>query len=548
MSGIEVAGLVLGAIPILLAVIDSSKHGMRRFEGLFNKRAVIKKLASALAMQKQLLEENVKFIVASSGCDDSPLLAHDPLPMPHNGILIQSSNAVKRVAKNIAGLAGSNKGESEDLSEIINANKATDAQKAGLFLRAKLVISMEDLKEAIAKLDDARNTLDRFVRVVVSNRQISENTSSRKATKLARALRSVRNLANSLSSAITKGWSGQCHSQHEARLLLEDRMDTAERVLGPAREADPDPILVFRLILTATVDQANTQWHETTVQVFGNNDASRHSGPDQQAKLPRVKIVVSETHSQQRLDMAFINDICGTIEAVDHEQRRLALVLTRDRGLGAIPALEGSLITYHQAEVVTLKQLLYRQNLGPALPLKFRMTLALRLASNLLQLSRTPWLAEAWSKDTVCFGNRHAGSGVENSFQNQGQVDLSRPCVSLSLDEKPKQDTRSNIKPRMALLELGILLLEIWHESPLETQFPLSVGSCDYYRRLALAAEWLDDTRDPLPDLYEQAVSYCIQQGTNSGMYNRDWDEMKILDNFCEEVIQPLYKNCKQWR
>lgn len=442
---------------------------------------------------------------------------------------------------------------SEDLLEIIDANKAIKTRNADILSRAKLVISTKDLKEAIQELDETGNTLDRFVRLVVSNRQPSENAPSRKATKLARALCSIQNFANNLSTAITQGWGTECHLQHEAKLLLEDRMDTAERVLKPARDVDQDPILTFRLVLTATVDRSKSKWHETAVQVFCNDDISRYSDSEQQSKSLKVNIIVPETHSPKQRDVTFTNDICGTIEAVEHEKRRLAFILTEDHGLGAIPATEVTLIAYHQAEVVTLKQLLHsasdRKIRGPTLPLKLRMTLALRLASNLLQLSQTEWLQEAWSKETLCFINRHAPNGVETISQSQQHIDLGRPWVSLLFDEKPRHSaTKSNIKPKTALLELGILLLEIWHESTLETYFSLSERPCDHYDRLAWAFKWLDDTCDPLPDLYERAVRHCIQQATGNGMYHQDWDEMRIWGEFCEEVIQPLLKNCKQWR
>lgn len=129
MSGIEVADLVLGALPILLAVIDSSKDGMRRFEGLFKRRKHIEKLVRALLLQQQVLKETVRSVVIASGYKYPHQIAHDPIHLlkdkavqeeifdylgPENyaaltGTFTQSSDVVKRVAKNIAGLVGSTK-------------------------------------------------------------------------------------------------------------------------------------------------------------------------------------------------------------------------------------------------------------------------------------------------------------------------------------------------------------------------------------------------------------------------------------------------------
>ncbi|KAF4625161.1 hypothetical protein G7Y89_g13008 [Cudoniella acicularis] len=60
-----------------------------------------------------------------------------------------------------------------------------------------------------------------------------------------------------------------------------------------------------------------------------------------------------------------------------------------------------------------------------------------------------------------------------------------------------------SVEPKVALLELGILLLEVWHEITLETRFGLEEAPGGYYPRLVMAREWLNDTDNPLPDYWE---------------------------------------------
>lgn len=72
MSGIEIAGIVLGVLPILFKALDGYKDSVNRLGQGFRKRKVVEKLARALRMQKQTLENIVKLILLESGCDSLP--------------------------------------------------------------------------------------------------------------------------------------------------------------------------------------------------------------------------------------------------------------------------------------------------------------------------------------------------------------------------------------------------------------------------------------------------------------------------------------------
>lgn len=70
MSGIEVAGLVLGAVPVLIEAIDIYKKGANKLRSGFKKRKVIEKVGWALRLQKCIIEEITRNVLAQSGCDD----------------------------------------------------------------------------------------------------------------------------------------------------------------------------------------------------------------------------------------------------------------------------------------------------------------------------------------------------------------------------------------------------------------------------------------------------------------------------------------------
>ena len=127
MSGIEVAGLVLGALPILFAAVDFPRDGFSRVGLAFHKRKSVEKLARALLLQQQTLEETVRSVIIASGCEEPWRLDDDPYgylsdqsvreqvmdyfgvknDAAFTGALDQSNRIVRKIAKNITGLVPS---------------------------------------------------------------------------------------------------------------------------------------------------------------------------------------------------------------------------------------------------------------------------------------------------------------------------------------------------------------------------------------------------------------------------------------------------------
>jgi hypothetical protein len=191
-------------------------------------------------------------------------------------------------------------------------------------------------------------------------------------------------------------------------------------------------------------------------------------------------------------------------------------------------------------DAISLAEILQAEK--AALPWKFRMLLALRLASSLLQLLQTQWLGHAWSKDVVFFLVRPT---TQQADRAQAQVNLNRPFVMCRFGGA--QQVERSIEPKVALLELGILLLEVWHKTTLEARFGLREAPTAYYDRMGRAVEWLDDADEPLPDLYDQAVEHCLNVNISGDMRFLDWEDSKLWSVICGDIIEPLSKICKQW-
>lgn len=124
MSGFEVVGVALAVIPIVLQCVDVYKDSIRRVGTTIRKRKHVEKLARALLLQQQILEETVKSVVLACGCENVGALEEDPFGYfsdedirervedylgPKNsiafvGLLTANNDIVKKVAENISGL------------------------------------------------------------------------------------------------------------------------------------------------------------------------------------------------------------------------------------------------------------------------------------------------------------------------------------------------------------------------------------------------------------------------------------------------------------
>ena len=404
-----------------------------------------------------------------------------------------------------------------------------------------------DIKATIQEIDDGTAALDRFSRLILSNRQTIQSDSSRKAVKLAKAFRHIRTFASTLYFAITNGFREECHDSHETRLYLEDRVDIAPVILQRARkEATATPLLVFDLVFTAEKGRKENMFYETAVQVFNEDEYdnafdslvnNQNRGNNDACTVVRgPSFFTQRASSPPKPAIALVTSICAAIKEAGSSDHRIAFALVGKQPIGTISgaASPSRTLQCESNSTISLEQVLQTKSI--LLPWKSRMLLALQLASSLLQLLQTQWLEDAWSKDIVYFTIQPGA---------HAQALLDKPFVRCTFG-----DTRTasrSVEPKVALLELGILLLEIWHKTTLEARFGQEKAPKAYYDRMARAAEWLDDVDEPLLDLYDKAVTHCLHVNISGDTRFLDWEDAKLWSVICGDIIAPLAKIYKQW-
>ena len=170
-----------------------------------------------------------------------------------------------------------------------------------------------------------------------------------------------------------------------------------------------------------------------------------------------------------------------------------------------------------------------------------RMVLAFRLASSLLQYHSTPWLNRLWTKKDICF-LRSDSLIPGGSFL----FEADHPFINHVFTNSPKSASSHPHSAKQSVLDLGIILLEIWHVMAFETYIAAENLTVDesYGSRYDAATKWLNDTADNILPFYLDAACRCIEGTLSCNAPMLDWDDVQFRKSVCEGVVRPLWENC----
>ncbi|KAJ5778920.1 hypothetical protein N7457_006640 [Penicillium paradoxum] len=394
MSGLEVVGVVLGAIPLIISAIEKYKTTSKRLKYARHKEALVNDLIQRLQEQHYFVKRDLTLTLRLIHCNDGEI--EDLLSNPSSRLFLDTELALEvqhclkegftpyiaalsrceyilmKLAQEINGLASNQSA----LSSLLQANPPKDGTYE-FTRRIKFALAREDMERQIAGLDNATTNLQRIRDYQRGQSEISPPSISRAVTKITSYFEGVAEHARRLYSAIAMGYVGHCHSEHEAQLFLQPRTELMD---------NPRALKKAPLVFTVA---------------FGS-------------------------------------------------------------------AMPGSC---HKAEVEIMQdEPTYCED---RLPLKQRMSLALSAVSSVLQLNFTPWLSIPLTSGAV--------------YLISEDPRTVRPFIKQKFIAQTSMEQQYNV--RRTMLELGILLLELWHEQTLasfaaEAQMPIynSLGSREEMR------------------------------------------------------------------
>ena len=438
----------------------------------------------------------------------------------------------------------------------------------------KLALGKSDIDEHIARLDAVASLTGRLLDAGNAIRQMDTTASPKTFKKVVGSLNRVRNYANQLYTAIMLGWVPGCHSTHDVKLYLEDRAEEPKSLAYSTKRRKP--CISFKVIFASGLNAGPEMlWHESEVEIIETVVEERRivsSTVSQGINEPRLTFSLPIEASPTELMTIEVQNICLSIAKAKRERRLLHLYLHNHQRLHCNHmghsgnSLVAASVSRPPIQTISLKALLSAslatQNRSRKMLLRPRMLLASVLASTLLQLSATPWFGKLWSKDTIHFlapastsptsSDRSASTfsdcseTVSSTSPNPAEVDLTRPLISETFENSgAKLDSQRTLNPRSVMLELGIMLLELWHETTFEAHFPALPPNDDYYNRVSFAHRWLEESEASLIPAYSEVTARCIRCLFDGIPVNPTWEDETLSMGIIKGVIEPLHAMCR---
>ncbi|KAL2691415.1 hypothetical protein Neosp_001800 [[Neocosmospora] mangrovei] len=547
MSGFEVAGVVLGALPLVINALSAYRQNRgkiavwRRFRGLLDDllhQLKMQKTNFYLDILELLREARVPAVLeeldpnedkcveilqhARTGTHVEDYLGH--LWEPFLEILGYYEKYLKEIVSGLNNLARPENVPKDDLASIIHAAKSASGF---LSIKAKMrfTIDKESLDALVQDLSTERYSLGKLIKRVKSKREWEAREPTGTSATLALTFDKVTKSATMLYNAACKCWACDQHGLHTVLLRLDHRIREDSNKRG--REA----LIAFGLCLP--IEEDVLQEIEVAARSLDHSHAFVTSQPRSTAigslSVPTITVTTLQKSSPSRNR---VQTICYNAQRARRLGQILSLKLTSD----ALELSEEDKPHQPYSHSTTLAEFLRSTaqdedaRMGPIL----QTLLALNVVSSVLQLRPTAWCNTPWTSKTIKFPTK---------TNNGSPITICTPYVEQTFDAAMLHchDCKSGLNTqaiKSTMLELAILLLEILHHRSLES-WAEKHGQGDmrsYGERMLGANRWLEmSTGRLLPD-HLKAVEGCLEYCVKS---NLAWDK-SFQSGYCENVIKPL--------
>ncbi|KAL9116231.1 MAG: hypothetical protein Q9227_000602 [Pyrenula ochraceoflavens] len=533
MSGVEAAGFVLAAIPLVVKGLECYVHGVGTIKRYFKYKHELKSLLRTLKTEYDIFRNT---------CEE---LLEGLVQAQKMAILLQECGgnqwkdpAIEKKLKNR--LQGAYSGYLETLDDM---QLAVEEFKKRLRLKDGEVKFDETstFKQEYKRLKFSLSKSayeDLMVRIKQNNQtlcKLTEQSVRLEASRTGRYrhmpdFRGVRDFAKSVYATLCSSWRCNCQSWHTANLRLEARIGDTES------EAENDGLamkqLRFRIVFSFDHSSgslsASTPWscEEAEIRLLKENKSqnisnklSRTTAPKQKSVRFRDEVEIPNT-LERYPDLEPIDNLCRAIQRLQVAQRAQCLGFLMDeiasQKHGIFPPKEPS-IDKERWSTVSLQELISpRQTFQRRFSQADRLHLAVILASSVLQLHETPWMDKTLQKEDIMFVYTREGPLYGQPFVARGFPANRRPDGQLQI-AGPSGINRAIRNP--LLFALGVLLIELCLGRPLEElKLPEEKASSDDGSSLwPTTLDWIaadrlvEDVYQKWGSRYGDAVRRCIR-------------------------------------
>lgn len=604
-TGVETAGLVLAIFPLLVSALEHYQEGFERLSDWWKFRTEFIGFVHVIGRQAILFDENLEELLSPIITSDAEM---DALLRNPTGPFWRRVELEERLRDRLPKSYESYRNTIDDMKETMDVlQKKLGIQNSKLtwtddanrikweyeFRRIKYVLSKKKREKLVGDLTANNEELQKLF---TSSERLAP---LRKRRRTPNAFKRIREQACGLYGVLATGWRCQCTDatpSHQANLLLEKRIDTLNRH-HKAKMTDPPAAQLSVLLFLRTESQRlPLSWHETEIKLIEaerghllsltstKTNASttamltdvtntfEASSPDylhpfkkstKKVAFPQITVQPPQGSMGPNIpDLIEIADLCEAVRKAHHGTCKGPLGYLRDsqdRRHAFYPSIQPTRFS-ENAETVTLASLLSKTTSSNGRDLRGmvsmtlsrleRYSIAVTLASSLLQLYSSPWIGETWSKNDIYFLIAASGSPrpilVDKPYVTRKFTSYSpqTPVTSVSEQIGLNSSTKS-------IQALGIMLLELCfgeaiEDQPIRSKYLGPDGQPNDMTDFCTAQHWLqhDALGEGGPEYFE-AIRRCLFCAFGPKSTNLEDDELRAA--IYSEVVEPLEGAVRQF-
>ncbi|KAK3338454.1 hypothetical protein B0H65DRAFT_582492 [Neurospora tetraspora] len=573
MSGIEVAGLIIGIIPLLVTTIDQCQQGyklldewihfQREFSEFSNtvrcQRLLLKKLIQRTLASVTESEETLARMLENPSCDEW----RDPVITEKLKTKLSGDEEYDTFSKLLQSVH-------RQLEKLISGLQKYSGPKP----KKRLIDRVTFMSQQIQSLERLLGNAE----IIQTSRQpCTENS-------IVALFERVRRQATSLHRAITRSWTCGCDTKGDA--LTSQSASNAARwcIVEAALATTFEPhVSVWSQLKSA--EKSSTQLLLTVPAGKQSGRIANNGNSSTMLCQPQPTIVLSSAESpyhHEPLTLApdsihVIHDLCSMLKfqpttsqlgyLFDGTNSYHALVVvptgtSSPEIVGQAVSL-GHILAGSTSKAIGPTTILATdpsKNLAVAIPIPSipaRLNIALTVAHSLLELFPSPWLPGDWDKNNIYFSVNQDGSvNTAMPFLISRNNSARTSNTQRKKGKEPAEPTSHTSRPHdhgKILLALGTLILELWFGQPLDSQPSWEAnfgpnGQETEFTKFNAAATWQRMIADHGGPELHNITRRCIYG--NSDLATQSLEDAELIKAVYENVVMELQKLCdalSQW-
>ncbi|RDW59872.1 hypothetical protein BP6252_12959 [Coleophoma cylindrospora] len=573
MSGIEIVGLLLGAIPLVISALEHYEDALdpaiafikwgrelsvatqslwypveprpvfartltRSSRGRFQNTSYtqsIQLLLRPITSDQELVDmmndsDNVLW-----KSDDMAVALRDRLGDAYVAYM-ETIAEIQKITQSLAeklNIDGAQQISQQGLEVILRSNPTS--RKDGILgfqfsKRVKFTMKRQKVKRLLEELEMCNRRLDTYANKA---EKLESPYKAAKQSKFALPLYMVEENTARLYDVLSRTWCSN-HSSHHAGLLLEQRL-VKKRNRKTGRERDPAEkcdINCFRISLLQS--PSTRRWLEVEFRLTEESSQEPHVSSVVQIMVPvEPPVTSSPALYQEPAQLQVVTNLCSVLKQPIHPWLGFCL---ESNGLlrGAYPAQPQGLA--HIEDAVSLEELLFKGH--ASLSKEDAYSLSITLSSSLIQLGHTPWLRQSWGKSDIIFLRGKDGTALS--------VDVKHPYITREHKPNSIKPVRQNESPGSdcsKLLALAVLLIEINSGEPIENlRTPEDLGpdrQINELSNLQAGRRWIleQKSKGNLTAAFYSAILHCLKGFVDPTASLRNPEFRRSVE---EQVLAPL--------